>query len=123
MSWSRLRRKRKSAPEPAIPEDTDRNLVYGSAGPRGAGIAFRLSLSFRDETKDPPTSGRFEREWVVSRTELYRAELENRTDDVLLKARETEERAFLLHIERTLRRSRLRLVRVSHELVLRQAGE
>ncbi len=86
-------------------------------------MGFHLSLPFRDETREPVTSGEFEREWVISRAELSRAEREKRIDDLLLKAREKEEHAFLQHVERTLRRNRLRLVRVGQELVLRKIAE
>ena len=104
-----------------IPPGVDASVIYGCSGPRQSGVCFRLRLPFLDETQDPPATGQFDHEWVVSRRELDEAERLGRSDQELLGRRDREVRQFLNQVERELRRDRLRLERVGRDLVLRRS--
>jgi len=106
--------------EAPLPSGIGGNVIYGCAGPPPSGVCFCFRLPFRDETRDPPVIGQFDHEWVVSRLELDQAEQLGRSDQVLLGRRAREERTFLKHVERTLRREGTRLERIGRELVLRR---
>ena len=58
----------------ALPTGVGGSVIYGCAGPRPTGVCFCLRLPFRDETRNPPSAGQFDHEWVVSRQELDQAE-------------------------------------------------
>ena len=103
-----------------LPPGVGGSVIYGCAGPRQAGVCFCLRLPYRDETKEPSTTGQFDHEWVVSRLELDQAEQLGRSDQALIGRREREERTFLRNVERALRRDGVRLERIGRELVLRR---
>ena len=105
----------------SLPPGVGGSVIYGCAGPRPTGVCFCLRLPFRDETRNPPSAGQFDHEWVVSRQELDQAEQVGRSDQVLLGRREREERTFLRNVERLLKRDGTRLERIGRELVLRRA--
>ena len=104
-----------------LPPGLGNELQFGCAGPWSAGVCFRLSLPYRDETRVPPSSGRFDHEWVVSPLELSQAEWEGRGDSLLLRRRAREQQLFLRMVRCVLGRSRARLVRIGRDLVLRRA--
>ena len=111
-----------SLPPKRVPDDLIFDFAYVQLGPRTEGVVFSLSVGFRDETRDPPEAGLFEHEWVVSRTVLEAAKARCETDFVLLQTRSEEEAVFREIIERTLRETGTRLVRVGPDLVRRRTA-
>ena len=97
-------------------------MRFGSSGPRPKGIGFVLWLAYVDATNNPPSMSQFEREWVVSRSDLDRAEREGRVDRMLIEQREKQERSLLEHIERVLSESGTRLDFEGNELVMRRVN-
>ncbi len=94
------------------------DVAYDCDGRGRLGLAFRLRLSFLDETRDPPVAGSFHHEWVVSRGDLDLAERSGNIDSLLLDRRAREARAFIGVVERSLRQARARLARAGERLVL-----
>ena len=111
----------KAATHQTLPRGVGASLDYRCADPTPSGVCFRLRLSFRDETRQPPIAGKFDHEWVVSRQDLDEAELVDRSDLVLLGRRAQEEREFLRGVEATLRKEGFCIERIGRELVMRRA--